>query len=166
MPTIIRSEEHDYQPNPNKIDGFRLLSDISRVKKGIVPKYLNFDFRQLNPKQYSAPYHFHRFAEELFFILSGAATLRTSNGLDVVGAGDLLFFEAGEAGAHQLYNHSNTQCVYLDIRSYIGHDICEYPDSKKIIIVPGGETFHKDEQCSYFDGETNIRKVWEQVLRE
>ncbi|MBQ8424167.1 MAG: cupin domain-containing protein [Coprobacter sp.] len=163
MATIIKRSECDFQPNPNKIDGFRLLTDMSRSAKGINPKYLNFDIRQLNPKQYNAAYHFHRYAEELFVILSGTSTLRTPKGLEVVEAGDLIFFESGEQGAHQLYNHSDAPCVFLDMRSYIGHDVCEYPDSDKIIIVPNGETFKRSEQRAYFEGETNIDSIWENL---
>ncbi len=143
MATIIRKEEHDFRPNPGKIDGFRFFTDISRSRKGVEPKYLNFDLRRLDPGQYNAPYHFHRYAEELFMILSGGATLRTPAGLETVREGDILFFEAGESGAHQLYNHTSEPCTYLDMRSYIGHDVCEYPDSDKIILVPGGETFRR-----------------------
>ena len=163
MATIIRKEERDYQAKPNKIDGFRLFTDMSREKKGINPQYLNFDLRQLNPHQYCAAYHFHRYAEELFLILSGTATLRTPKGLEIVSEGDILFFEAGESGAHQLYNHTETPCTYLDLRTYIGHDVCEYPDSNKIILVPNGETFRRDEQYPYFDGETDVDKIWKEL---
>ena len=163
MATIIRKEERDYQANPNKIDGFRLFTDMSREKKGINPQYLNFDLRQLNPHQYCAAYHFQRYAEELFLILSGTATLRTPKGLEIVSEGDILFFEAGESGAHQLYNHTETPCTYLDLRTYIGHDVCEYPDSNKIILVPNGETFRRDEQYPYFDGETDVDKIWKEL---
>ena len=163
MATIIRKKERDYQANPNKIDGFRLFTDMSLEKKGINPQYLNFDLRQLNPHQYCAAYHFHRYAEELFLILSGTATLRTPKGLEIVSEGDILFFEAGESGAHQLYNHTETPCTYLDLRTYIGHDVCEYPDSNKIILVPNGETFRRDEQYPYFDGETDVDKIWKEL---
>jgi len=101
MATIIRKEERDFQPNPGKIDGFRLFTDISRELKGICPQYMNFDMRQLNPHQYNAPYHLHRYAEELFLIMSESATMRTPAGLEIVNEGDLLFFEAGESCAHQ-----------------------------------------------------------------
>lgn len=37
MATIIRKEERDYQANPNKIDGFRLFTDMSREKKVSIP---------------------------------------------------------------------------------------------------------------------------------
>lgn len=153
MATIIRKEERDYRPNPNKIDGFRLFTDISRTRKGIDPNWLNFDLRRLDPGECNAPYHFHRYAEELFFLLSGSATLRTPDGLEVVHEGDILFFEAGESGAHQLRNHTDAACTYLDLRSSIGYDVCEYPDSDKLILIPAGETFRRSEQYAYFDGE-------------
>ena len=102
MATIIRKEERDFQPNPGKIDKFRLQTDAARDKHGVQSEYLNFDIRQLDPGQYNAAYHFHRYAEELFFILTGSVTLRTPDGLEVVNDGDMLFFEAGESGAHQL----------------------------------------------------------------
>ncbi len=163
MATIIKGEERDFQPNPNKIDGFRLLTDSMREKLGVIPQWLNFDVRQLNPRECNAAYHFHRYAEELFVIQQGAATLRTPEGLEIVRSGDIIFFEAGETGAHQLYNHTDDPCVFLDIRTYIGHDICEYPDSNKLLIVPNGETFVRDDQHDYFEGEEGIREIWNKL---
>lgn len=163
MATIIKSGEKDFQPNPNKIDGFRLLTDMTRENKGISPKWLNFDVRKLNPRECNAAYHFHRYAEELFAIQQGEATLRTPQGVEIVTSGDIIFFEAGETGAHQLYNHTDKPCIFLDVRTYIGHDICEYPDSNKIIIVPTGETFKRDEQYDYFDGEENVHETWNKL---
>lgn len=163
MATILKSKDRDFQPNKNKVDNFRLFTDISRMKKNVNPEYLNFDVRQLNPGQYCAAYHFHRYAEELFMIISGSATLRTPKGLEVVGNGDIIFFEKGEAGAHQLYNHTQEVCIYLDIRTFIGYDVCEYPDSDKIIVVPNGETFRRSAQISYFDGEEGVKDIWDKL---
>lgn len=162
MAKILKSNQREFQESPNKIDKFRIFTDISRVKNGINPQNLNFDLRQLNPGQYSAPYHFHRYAEELFMIISGSATLRTPDGFEIVNSGDLIFFEMGEAGAHQLYNHTSEYCVFLDIRTFIGFDVCEYPDSNKILIAPAYEIFDKDSQVSYFQGEENIDQKWKQ----
>ncbi len=92
MATILKSEQREFKENPNKIDHFRIFTDMSRVKMGVNPQNLNFDLRLLNPDQYSAPYHFHRYAEELFVILTGSATLRTPKGMELVSAGDLIFF--------------------------------------------------------------------------
>lgn len=49
------------------------------------------------------------------------------------------------------------------MRSYIGLDVCEYPDSDKIIIVPDGETFHRSEQYPYFDGESEVDEIWKSL---
>jgi uncharacterized cupin superfamily protein len=144
-----------------KIDNFRLFSDVTRGKKGINPKNLNFDLRLLNPGQFSAPYHSHRFAEELFMIISGFLTLRTPEGLKIVSAGDLIFFEIGDSGAHQFYNHTTEPCTYLDIRSFIGFDICDYPDSGKMLITPSFEIFNKGNRTTYFEGEQDIKKKWD-----
>jgi len=163
MATILKSNQREFKENADKIDNFRLYSDVSRIKKGIKPQNLNFDLRLLNPGQYSAPYHFHRFAEELFMIISGSVTLRTPNGLEVVDSGDLIFFEMGETGAHQLYNHTSETCVYLDIRTFIGYDVCEYPDSNKLLIAPAFEIFNKDSKLKYFEGEENIQDKWKQI---
>ncbi|MDL2223190.1 cupin domain-containing protein [Bacteroidales bacterium OttesenSCG-928-M11] len=160
MATILKAEERDFQENPNKIDNFRIFSDMSRVKHGVNPDNLNFDLRKLNPGQYSAPYHFHRYAEELFMIISGSATLRTNNGLKIVNKGDLIFLEKGESGVHQLYNHTDTPCVFLDVRTYIGFDVCEYPDSNKLLLAPTMETFNQNMKTDYFSGEENVVEKW------
>lgn len=163
MAIVLKPAQREFQESPNKIDNFRIFTDVSRIKKGINPENLNFDLRQLNPGQYSAPYHFHRYAEELFMIISGSATLRTPDGLEIVNSGDLIFFEKGEKGAHQLYNHTAEVCIYLDIRTYTGYDIAEYPDSGKILLAPTFEIFSKDSQVNYFDGEMNIKDKWKQI---
>ncbi len=163
MATILKADQRDFKESPNKIDNYRIFTDLLRNKKGLNPENLNFDLRQLNPDEFSAPYHFHRYAEELFMILSGSATLRTPNGLEVVNSGDLIFFEKGETGAHQLYNHTAESCVYLDIRTYVGYDIAEYPDSDKILIAPSFEIFNKNSPAGYFDGEKNIKDKWKQI---
>lgn len=163
MATILKSTEREFQENANRIDNFRLLTDISRIKKGVEPQNLNFDVRQLNPGQYCSAYHYHRFAEELFLIISGSATLRTPGGLEIVTGGDLIFFEKGETGAHQLYNHTPEPCVYLDMRTFLGYDVCEYPDSNKVYLVPTGEIFDKDVQLGYFDGEEDIKDKWKEL---
>ena len=120
MATILKSDKREFKEAPNKIDNYRLLSDVSRIKSGVNPKNLNFDLRLLNPGQFSAPYHFHRNSEELFMVLSGSMTLRTTEGLEIVTSGDLIFFEMGETGAHQFFNHATEPCTYLDIEHLSG----------------------------------------------
>ena len=160
MATIFKSENREFQENPGRIDHFRLFTDASRAKCGIDPKTLNFDLRLLNPGQFSSPYHFHRNADELFVVLSGSMTVRTPNGLEVITTGDMVFFEMGESGAHQVYNHGSEPCTYLDIRTFTGADICEYPDSGKTIVIPSMQVFEKEAKVGYFKGEENILEKW------
>ncbi|MFA5047258.1 MAG: hypothetical protein WC542_15135 [Paludibacter sp.] len=66
----------------------------------------------------------------------------------------------GESGAHQFYNHTTEPCVYIDIRTFIGYDYSEYPDSGKIFLAPSNEIFMKESQVDYFEGETDIVEKW------
>jgi uncharacterized cupin superfamily protein len=126
-------------------------------------KRLIFDFRALDPGKFSFPYHFHRNAEELFFIVAGRCSLRTPEGIRPVKAGDLIYFESSPEGAHQLYNDSEEPCVYLDVRTFDGMDVTEYPDSDKVALLPGLEVFKMDSRVDYFEGETETKKIWDAV---
>ena len=99
-------------------------------------------------------------------VISGSMTLRTPEGFEIVSGGDLVFFEMGETGAHQFYNHSSEPCTYLDIRTSIGFDVCEYPDSDKILIAPSFEIFKKDAQAAYFEGEKDIFEKWNSLINK
>jgi uncharacterized cupin superfamily protein len=163
MATVLKSEQREFQESPNKISPYRIFTDMNRAKKGLIPENLNFDMRQLNPDQFSTPYHYHRYAEELFYIVSGSATLRTPEGLEIVNGGDMIFFEKGDTGAHQLYNHTTSPCVYLDVRTFIGFDVADYPDSDKMLMAPSHEIFNKDSMVKYFEGETEIKERWKNL---
>lgn len=124
-------------------------------------KHFVFDLRKLEPGKYSFPYHFHHNAEELVLILSGSMTIRTPDKLFVAGQGELVFFEMGEAGAHQFYNHTTDACTYLDLRTTVGMDVCEYPDSGKVNIVSLGQIYEKNTRVGYNKGEENVELKWE-----
>ena len=103
-------------------------------------------------------------AEELFVIFEGEAALRSPDGFQKVSKGDIVFFEEGPSGAHQLYNHTDSPCVYLDIRTITGIDVCEYPDSGKINILPYTEIFNTSSEVGYYSGEEDVRKIWPKEL--
>ena len=163
MATILKCDQREFKENPRKIDHYRLFSDVSRAKNGINPTNLNFDLRLLNPGEFSAPYHSHRNAEELFMVVSGSMTLRTPKGLEIVTNGDIVFFEMGETGAHQFYNHGTEPCTYLDVRTFVGMDICDYPDTGKLLIAPSYEVFSKKSKLGYFEGEETILQKWDEL---
>lgn len=42
MSTILKSDQRKFREDANKIDNFRLFTDVSRIKKGIKPGHKNF----------------------------------------------------------------------------------------------------------------------------
>jgi len=163
MSTIIKSKELEFLDNKSSVDNFRIQTAVPRLSQLVKSKNIEFDIRKLNPDQYSYPYHFHRHAEELMYIICGSLTLRTDKGLQVVNQGDLIFFEMGKSGAHQLYNHTNEPSTYLDLKTYLDNDICEYPDSGKVNISHGREVFEKSSEVDYFKGEENVKEIWKNL---
>ena len=165
MPRIFRKQDIEFKKKRSRVPEYEWHTS-PRFGDLVSSKYLQFDIRSLDPGKYSYPYHFHRAAEELIMILSGEATLRTPEGLDQVGEGDLIFFEEGKNGAHQLYNHSDDPCVYLDIRTTFHIDVCEYPDSGKINVLPFREVFESSSKVDYHKGEEGITQKWSELLRQ
>lgn len=163
MPFIHKLSEIELKKNKSPISDFSWessvpLEEISRSK------YLHFDIKSLFPGKFSYPYHFHRNAEELFIILEGEGTLRSPEGYQTISKGDIIFFEEGSAGTHQLYNHSNRNLLYIDMRTKANIDVCEYPDSGKINILPAMDIFEKVSKVPYYTGEENVRSKWPERL--
>nr|WP_243425556.1 cupin domain-containing protein [Clostridium paridis] len=121
---------------------------------------MQFNVRFLDPGKYSYPYHFHRNSEELFVILSGTVTLRIPDEFLILNEGDIVFFKMGPSGAHQLYNHTTEPCKFLDIRTVFGLDVCEYPDSGKINILPYEEIYESSAKVDYYKGEEKVKDKW------
>ena len=111
---------------------------------------------ELPPGKSAYPYHYHLKNEETFFILRGEGLLRTSEGVRTVKAGDLLFFPAGETGAHKLTNTSDTEMlVYIDFDIVHDLDVAVYRDSGKLGIW-GKDTnriYRLDDDVDYYEGE-------------
>jgi len=159
MPRIFRTKELEFKKKPSRVPEYEW--DVSpRLGQLAGSKYLEFYVVSLDPGKYSFPYHFHRSAEELFLVLSGEATLRSPEGFQKISKGDIIFFEEGASGAHQLYNHSKAPCVYLDLRTTCSMDVCEYPDSGKLNLLPFKEVFENISKVDYYEGEENPASNW------
>ena len=163
MPLTHRLSEIELRKNNSSIPHFSWKSSLplEEISKS---KYLHFDIKSLFPGKFSYPYHFHRNAEELFIILEGEATLRSPEGYQTISKGDIIFFEEGSSGTHQLYNHSDEQLIYIDLRTKANIDVCEYPDSGKINILPALDIFEEGSKVSYYTGEENVRNNWPEEL--
>jgi uncharacterized cupin superfamily protein len=162
MPKIFKLSEQNFTTRGAELPQFDMLSG-ARISKMAGAERMVFDFRKLPPGKYSFPYHFHHNAEELFYIVSGKCSLRTPEGVTEVGAGDLIHFEVGPGSAHQMFNHTDEPCVYLDIRTFDRVDVAEYPDSNKMTAMPPGKFFKQDSAVSYLTGEENVEEIWKNL---
>jgi uncharacterized cupin superfamily protein len=163
MPKIFNAKSTLFEKRESRIPDF-LWHTSPRLAELSNAKHLQFDIRSLDPGKFSFPYHFHRAAEELFVILSGEAVLRSPEGYQKVSAGDIVFFEEGAKGAHQLYNPNDFPCIYLDVRTTIGIDVCDYPDSGKVNILPDIQVFENSSSVDYYTGEENVAAKWPKEL--
>jgi len=72
---------------------------------------------------------------------------------------DVITCPPGPEGAHQIINDTDAPLVYLSIATNDEYEICEYPDSQKVMAYgAGGRLRHltrKADQVSYMDGEVH-----------
>ena len=111
---------------------------------------------EIPPGKSAYPYHFHHKTEETFYIISGIGILRTPEGEREVRAGELIFFPAGEEGAHKLTNRSESEnLVYIDFDVTHDLDVAVYPDSDKIGVWGMGinQMYPQSAAVDYYDGE-------------
>ncbi|MCD8186914.1 MAG: hypothetical protein LUD68_10925 [Rikenellaceae bacterium] len=54
----------------------------------------------------------------------------------------------------------------MDIRTFIGHDVCDYPDSNRVLLVPSMERFRKEAATNLFDGEENVTQKWKELQND
>jgi uncharacterized cupin superfamily protein len=120
-------------------------------------KDLGYCLVSLDPGRLSCPFHFHHTEEEMFHVISGTGTLRQGTGdkeeeLEVH-PGDFIAYPAGTSIAHQFRNNGDAPFVYLAVSNRIKSDVCEYPDSDKILVRASKTMVRRTPNLEYFDGE-------------
>ncbi|NVO21462.1 MAG: cupin domain-containing protein [Bacteroidetes bacterium] len=166
MPTVFKNKDREFQDDPKMVSPFLIQTAIPRLSMSAGARNLLFDMRLLKPGQYSFPYHSHRNAEEMMMVVSGSMTARTPEGLEVLETGDIIFFEFGDSGAHQFFNHTSKPCTYLDVRTFLGLDVSDYPDTGKVNIIPQFELYDSKTRIRYFDGEEKVSEKWEGLRKK
>ena len=110
----------------------------------------DLQIRRLPPGAAVCPFHSHLAQWEMFVVLQGGGTVRTSDARTDVGAGDVFIHPPDEA--HQLINPSASDFEVLIIADNPPLDAFYYPDSNKWGLRPPGKFFRMTE-ADYFDGE-------------
>ncbi|HKL98612.1 MAG TPA: cupin domain-containing protein [Mobilitalea sp.] len=116
---------------------------------------LSVNFYTLQPGKSNYPYHQHTGNEEVFYIISGKATLKTSKGDSEVTEGDVIVLPPNENGAHMLTNNSNEPLFYLDVHTVDSPEVIIYPNTGKVRIMTGDmqKSFKIESEVNYLEGE-------------
>ena len=122
---------------------------------------LGYNITIIPPGKKSYPFHNHHISEEMFLILEGTGLLRFGKNKYPLKKNDIVACPTGDRSvAHQIINDSNTDLKYLALGTKKPYDICEYPDSDKILSRVSSEEDSKlwnmskgNESYEYFEGE-------------
>ncbi len=152
LDTLDKFEEHEKGSFHGK---YAILSD------NIGASRLGYNLTIVKPGKKSCPFHNHYINEEMFLILDGQGTLRFGEEEFAVAKHDIIACPpGGKEVAHQLINTGATDLKYLALSTRDPYDICEYPDSNKVLSMAGTYAERKlrhmsslDNSLDYFDGE-------------
>ena len=78
------------------------------------------------------PYHTHHANEEWLLVVRGRPALRTPEGDRQLDEGDVVCFPRGQAGAHQVWNGTDSSIRVLMLSTKIAPEIVEYLDTGKV----------------------------------
>lgn len=112
-------------------------------------------FYTLQPGKSNYPYHQHTGTEEVFYIISWTATLKTPKGDVIVTVGDVIVMPPNENGSHMLTNNSDEPFVYLDVHTISSPEVIVYPDSGNVRVMTGKmqKSYKLATEVNYLDGE-------------
>jgi uncharacterized cupin superfamily protein len=154
MKNVVNLDELKLE-HGSKGDKFEWRS--ARIGPLLGARDLGYSYDVVPPGKRGCPFHSHRAQEEMFFIVSGTGTLRYGSETRKVRAGDIICCPVGgPETAHQLVNDSGEDLRFLSISTMTDPEVCEYPDSGKIIAFDG-KWRHSTESASgnvdYWKGE-------------
>jgi uncharacterized cupin superfamily protein len=117
--------------------GRRFRSRHARINVEQGARKLGYNVTEVPPGCTAFPYHFHHVNEELFIVLEGQGTLRSPEGTQPIGPGDVICCPPGPEGAHQLLATGAAPLRYLAISTMEDPEVVEYPDSGKYGVTVG-----------------------------
>lgn len=110
----------------------------------------DLQIRRLAAGKPTCPLHRHTAQWELFVFTAGRGSVRTLEGTQAVGPGDIVLHPPGSA--HQIIAAPDAELECLIIADNPPEDVCHYPDSDKWAIL-SSRTFFRRQEIDYFDGE-------------
>ncbi len=110
----------------------RVLGDLFGLKN------FGVNLTRLAPGAVSALRHAHTAQDEFVFVLQGRPVLRTDGGDTPLAPGMCAGFRAGSGDAHQLFNPTSSEVVYLEVGDRSEGDTVSYPDDDLVATMAGG----------------------------
>lgn len=97
----------------------------------------------------------------MFFILEGEGELRFGDQRYPIGKHDVIACPpGGPEVAHQIINTGTATMRYLALSTLVDVEVCEYPDSQKMLVVTGRpdhprirKMFRAESTVEYYDRE-------------
>lgn len=154
--------------NLDELDNFEENSQGSKYGEKYAPisdligaKKLGYSLSIVPPGKRVCPFHNHQVNEEMFLILEGEGTLRFGDQEYSIKKHDIIACPpGGREVAHQIINTSKKNLKYLCLSTNEDVEVCEYPDSNKVMSMvgePGSRRFKymtkADQEVSYYEGE-------------
>lgn len=94
------------------------------------------NFVEVEPGNYAYGYHYHEENEEIFYIISGKATVKTEQGDLSLKQGDAVCFPANVKGSHLISNASdNEKLIYLDFGTANKPDVVHFTGSDNGMVI-------------------------------
>lgn len=104
----------------------------------------------------SCPYHLHHAQEEMFIVLQGHGTLRVAGERIPIGPGDVIAIPPGPEYPHHILNTSDAPLTYLSLSTRQLPEVCEYPDSNKVLAFSARDGKHTCYQMHRRDSEGGL----------
>ena len=139
----------------NDRDGYR--HRVTAIGSRLGASLLGASLYELPPGEKTWPYHYEQGCEEWLLVVDGKPTLRSPDGEQALGPGDVAVFPEGPTGAHQVMNTTDEPARVVLFSSKSPLAVVHYPDSGKLGIWSKGEGYQamlRDEpKLDYWDNE-------------
>ncbi|MFG6447624.1 cupin domain-containing protein [Roseateles sp. BYS180W] len=137
------------------------VSRSGSISDHIGARQLGYNLTEVPPGKTNCPFHNHHGEEEMFLILEGTGELRFGQQRHALRPMDVVACPAGGPEvAHQILNTGSVPLRYLALSTLVPVEVCEYPDSGKLLAVAGPRgarrvraVFHAKAAVDYYDGD-------------
>jgi uncharacterized cupin superfamily protein len=129
----------------------------ARVGEAIGSSRIGGTVYELPSGESAWPYHYELGDEEWLIVLDGRVAVRTPDGEQELGPGDVTCFPEGPDGAHKMVNRAAETAHVLMLSTRRWPAVAVYPDSEKVGVFgddPGARIMvRRSSEVDYWDGE-------------